>query len=240
MKERLIGALASIPAMAALTMCGACAGGCPNGLVNDPYPGQCPRYIDINNDGICDFSQTAATTTTTDSSTTSGTDQTGHAPGDVSNGMNPEHNIDTNASTITDHGDSVGNGQLPEDGHGYYLLPVSILLISGYLFTHYLFKKGIINRQRHRRLWNLLLTAGFLGTSSTGILLTFMINMGVRAALNPSITFWHVEMGILMVLTTLIHMHLYRKPFKNMFKVLFDVKKYINKKNSRRVTGTLK
>ncbi|MEI6530962.1 MAG: DUF4405 domain-containing protein, partial [bacterium] len=30
---------------------------CPLGLVDDPYPGACPRYIDTNDDGICDHSQ---------------------------------------------------------------------------------------------------------------------------------------------------------------------------------------
>ncbi|MFA5303240.1 MAG: DUF4405 domain-containing protein [Candidatus Nanoarchaeia archaeon] len=30
---------------------------CPYGLVNDPYPGECARYIDLNNDGYCDLSQ---------------------------------------------------------------------------------------------------------------------------------------------------------------------------------------
>ncbi len=30
---------------------------CPRGLVNDPYPGECSRYTDTNNDGICDHSQ---------------------------------------------------------------------------------------------------------------------------------------------------------------------------------------
>ncbi len=30
---------------------------CPFGLVNDPYPGSCARYIDTNNDNICDHSQ---------------------------------------------------------------------------------------------------------------------------------------------------------------------------------------
>lgn len=29
---------------------------CPFGLVNDPYPGQCPRYSDLDGDGICDYS----------------------------------------------------------------------------------------------------------------------------------------------------------------------------------------
>lgn len=30
---------------------------CPFGLSNDPYPGECGRYIDTNQDGICDLSQ---------------------------------------------------------------------------------------------------------------------------------------------------------------------------------------
>jgi hypothetical protein len=32
---------------------------CPKGLVDDPYPGECSRYIDTDNDGICDHSQPA-------------------------------------------------------------------------------------------------------------------------------------------------------------------------------------
>lgn len=30
---------------------------CPKGLVNDPYPGRCGRYVDTNDDQICDLSQ---------------------------------------------------------------------------------------------------------------------------------------------------------------------------------------
>jgi len=30
---------------------------CPFGLVNDPYPGRCGRYVDENNNGICDLSE---------------------------------------------------------------------------------------------------------------------------------------------------------------------------------------
>jgi len=43
---------------------GSCATSCPYGLVNDPYPGQCPRYTDLNGDGFCDFSQTSISMTT--------------------------------------------------------------------------------------------------------------------------------------------------------------------------------
>ncbi|MBR9679415.1 MAG: hypothetical protein GON13_04065 [Nanoarchaeota archaeon] len=30
---------------------------CPFGLVNDTYPGECGRYVDTNDDSICDHSQ---------------------------------------------------------------------------------------------------------------------------------------------------------------------------------------
>ena len=30
---------------------------CPFGRVNDPYPGQCKRYVDANDNGICDLSE---------------------------------------------------------------------------------------------------------------------------------------------------------------------------------------
>jgi hypothetical protein len=33
---------------------------CPRGLVNDPYPGQCRRYIDTNDNGICDLSESGS------------------------------------------------------------------------------------------------------------------------------------------------------------------------------------
>jgi len=35
---------------------------CPRDMVNDPYPGACSRYVDTNNDGICDHSQPEPTT----------------------------------------------------------------------------------------------------------------------------------------------------------------------------------
>ncbi len=38
---------------------------CPFGLENDPYPGECGRYIDTNQDGICDLSQPNPANSTT-------------------------------------------------------------------------------------------------------------------------------------------------------------------------------
>lgn len=232
MKQKLLAAVSTIPFIAAATMSGSCATSCPYGMINDSYPGQCPRYIDINGDGICDLSQATIAANTTDTSTTSPDDTTttdsGNGQGSNADTSIQDHPTDANATTIPDSS-GLDSGNLQEDTTNYHLLPVTIMLIVGYLFTHYLFKKGILNRKKHRRIWNLLVTTGYLGTGVTGILLTLMINLGIRTALNPSITYWHAEIAILMVIGTMIHIHLYWKPFKNMFKVLFGIKNNLRK-----------
>lgn len=213
MKKRLLGALSSIP-FTALAMSGSYAAGCPYGVLNCPYPGQCPRYVDLNGNGLCDLSIDEVNTQTTD--TSDGSDPSG-SPADTTS---VDYN-DSNSSAVADPGTDFGSDQV-SDGINYHVLPISLILISLYFFTHYLFKKGVLKQKKHRRIWNSLLTMGFIGTGVTGILLTFMINLGISLVYRQSITYWHVELAILMVICTLIHFHIYRKPFKNMFKVLFN------------------
>ena len=241
-KEKLLVVGSTIPFIAASTMSSSCATTCPYGMVNDPFPGQCSRYMDVGGDGICDFSQATPVTatdtsaTTTDDTTTSTTDS-GHGNGANAEGTVPDQ-VDANATTVQDS-PSLDSGNLNGDTNNYFVLPISLLIIGGYLITHFLFKKGILKRNKHRRIWNLLLTAGYLGSGGTGVILTLLITMGIRTALNPSLTFWHVELSILMVVGTLIHLHIYRKPFRNMFRVLFGFKSN-SRKDPGRVKGTSK
>lgn len=249
-KQKLLAVATTIPFIAASTMSSSCATTCPYGMVNDPYPGQCPRYMDIGGDGFCDFSQatpvttndqststTDPSTTTTDNTTTTSPINEGHGNG-ANADITPNQSADTNTTVMPDSS-GLDSGTINEDPTSYYVLPVSLMIIGGYLFTYYLFKKGILKRNKHRRIWNLLLMVGYFGTGVTGAILAFMINLGIRTALNPSLTFWHVEMAILMVIGTLIHVHIYWKPFKNMFKVLFGFK--INlRKNTTNSRGTSK
>lgn len=226
-KQKITGVLAAVPFIAASSMQGACAGGCPYGLVNDPYPGQCGRYVDLNGDSICDLSQSTATTDTSSSSSSS---DESVSTQDVStgNGNHGGQNVDSepsNASVIPDPGSgNVDTNPPPVEAHNYHILPISLLIIGGYLFTYYLFRKGILKPQKHYRIWNLLLVGGYLGTGITGVLLTLMINLGISTIYNPTINYWHAELSILMVVGTIIHLHLYKKPFKNIFKVLFGFK----------------
>jgi|GEM_PF-988295 Predicted membrane protein len=215
-------------------MSGACALSCPYGL-SCTAPGQCPRYVDSGGDGICDLGQPTTSSSSAEStsydnddSSTSASSSTSPDPTDTSSSVSSgsvNNSSDTNASAVADQGNGIDNGSIPDEPQ-YFTLPVSMLIIGLYLVTHFLFSKGILSRQKHRRIWNLLITIGMAGSGITGILLILFINLSIKTALNPSLTFWHVELSILMVIGTLIHLHLYRKPFKNMFRVLFGVKNF--------------
>lgn len=214
-------------------MSGACALSCPYGLTCTA-PGQCPRYVDSGGDGICDLGQPTTSSSSAESTSYDNSD----SPASVSSSASQDqadtsvvssgsvnNSSDTNASALADQGNSIDNGSLPDEPQ-YFTIPVSMLIIGLYLITHFLFSKGILSRQKHRRIWNLLITVGMAGSGITGILLILFINLSIKTALNPSVTFWHVELSILMVMATVIHLHLYRKPFKNMFRVLFGVKNF--------------
>jgi len=225
-KRKIVGTTVTAPLIAASAMSGACAGGCPYGLTNDPFPGQCGRYIDADGDGICDLSMAATVSSTSASSQSQNTDAQNTVPNrdDDGSGIQSGDLDDGNASAVFDPGSDSLNGISSTDGTNYHIFPITLLLIGSYLFTYFLFKKGILKPQKHKRIWNLLLVGGYMGTGITGILLTLMINMGISTIYNQGITFWHAELSILMVIGTLIHLHIYRKPFKRMFKVLFDFK----------------
>lgn len=235
MKRKIIGALTTIPFIATLTMSGSCATSCPFGMVN--CTGQCSRFTDADSNGFCDLSQTVTSTSdpsTIDASTSVDDPASPSLPDQ--NSSQPD--LGANASTFGDNGHDSGGFHLG-DGE-YHILPISLLLIGSYLFTYFLFKKGILSRKKHHKLWNLLLTLGYIGTSSTGVFLVLIINLGIRTTLNHSITYWHAELAILMVIGTLIHVHIYKKAIKNMFKVLFRFKSSKNKKSKMSINGVIR
>ena len=231
MKGKIIKALTTIPVTLGLAISGAHAEGCPYGK-NGYCSGGCGRFIDSDGNGNCDLIQTTTQSTASDAvasdSASSADSSNSVTPDDVNVDSSSAQdlgdvrtNVDVNNSTMDD---SSIFGDSTVDPTNYHAIPVSILILAGYLFTHFLFSKGILDQKRHRRIWNLIVTVGYAGTGITGFLLILLIRLGIYTILNNSITWLHVELSILMVIGTLIHIHLYKKPFKNMFKVLFGFK----------------
>lgn len=234
MKKKIIRGLATIPVTAGLTIRGSYASGCPFNR-NGYCPGRCGHFIDSDGNGNCDLIQSTTDTTTSDIASSSDSSNSAaqdnfNADGSSAQDIgNNSLDYDVNISTPQDSSIFGDNTIEPTN---YHAIPVSILILSAYLFTYYLFRKNILTPQKHKKIWNLLLMGGYIGTGITGILLVFFINMGISTIYNQNITFWHAELAILMVVGTLIHLHIYQKPLKKIFKVLFSFKSNSKKKNS--------
>ena len=162
---------------------------CPYDKVNDAYPGDCARYIDTDNDGICDHSQPA--------------------PADRDKVIGGTEDIKQALTVEASEKDS---------SRVYHLIPISALLFVLFLFSHILSKKKIISVINHRKIWNILLLISFLISGLLGILLIIQVNFNLVIPLPFNMLFWHVEVGIAMFLITLFHLSWHLPYFKNIFK----------------------
>ena len=194
---------------------------CPFGLEDDPYPGECKRYIDTDGDGICDLSQPA--------------------PGDrnasvILNEENAKENIiDDNkyseegdekvtggffvaeaASTKTTLSDSPSpeRKSLPD----YNFLEIFFVALLIYLGGKFLARKLDINFCKEKKFWNVFLLISFIGSAGTGMILVFIRDYNWFRAINLNFLFWHVEFSIVMTLLGIFHALWHLKYYLSIFK----------------------
>lgn len=173
---------------------------CPYGTVDDPYPGQCPRYVDTNQNKICDHSESPSSGSL---SNVSVTEQASNSAANNNGTSNP--NDIQNANSVP-----------PEN---FNLIPVVITTIIIYLVTYLLYLEQRLTRNFYLAIWKYVLMASFIATGVTGLILTIFINYGIQSSWNLTIDFWHAEFAIVMAVSTLFHLHLYWKQVKRVFKV---------------------
>jgi len=121
---------------------------CPYGLENDTYPGECPRYVDTNGDGICDHSQPDPSKT--------------------------EDTSEENNSTSIESG-AAGNNFNPlswyENKEIAGLVLAFIIIIGGAILTKVAVAKKIISTVKSKIIWNIFLLIFFLLSAVTGVML---------------------------------------------------------------------
>jgi len=176
---------------------------CPFGLVNDTYPGSCARYIDTNNDGICDRSQTMPTTTLP-GTPTSQTIST----------------IDTTVTTVS-QSDSQSTSRIrnqPVLWGEYNLIPLSAAVVLLYLASMLLSKAKRIDSVTHRKIWNVILLLSFLVCGITGIIIAVRLDLRWDIPQMALMSFWHTETGIIMIIVSVFHVLWHWKYFLAMIK----------------------
>jgi spermidine synthase len=99
----------------------------------------------------------------------------------------------------------------------YNVFATGSAVILFYFLSYFFCRSGFYSFQAHRKLWNLLLAAFFISSAITGIFLALQINYKWNIPVIKSILQWHVESGIGMAFTGIIHLLLHLSYFKKIF-----------------------
>ena len=99
----------------------------------------------------------------------------------------------------------------------YDILIPSLPFIGAYLVTYSLYNLGFIRKALHINLWNFIIVLAFLLSGGAGFLLLILMEAGITLQINPSLLYWHVEIGITLALIGLFHFRDYWKSAKRMF-----------------------
>ena len=198
---------------------------CPYGLEDDPYPGECKRYIDTDGDAICDSSQPAP------------------EDRDTSIFLN-EENIKENAKVkVKDDGKyfketdekvtggffvaeaassqkTVSDSPSPERKSlpDYNFLEIFFVALLIYFGGKFLARKLEISSCKEKKFWNLFLLISFVGSAGTGMILVFFRDYDWFRSINFNFLFWHVEFSIIMTLLGIFHALWHLKYYLSIFK----------------------
>jgi len=195
---------------------------CPYGLEDDPYPGECKRYIDTDGDGICDRSQPAPE------------DRNASV---ILSEENIEENIKddnkyfketdkkiiggifiaeaaSNEKTVSDSPPSPERKSLPS----YHFLEIFLVSLLIYFGGKFLARKLEISSCKEKKFWNVFLLISFIGSAGTGMILVFVRDYDWFRSINFNFLFWHVEFSIVMALLGIFHALWHLKYYLSIFK----------------------
>ena len=68
-----------------------------------------------------------------------------------------------------------------------------------------LVRKKTITLLGHRKIWNIILLMSFMGAGPLGMVMTLLIDSGIRIPYYADILWLHVESGIVMVIAAVFH-----------------------------------
>ena len=88
----------------------------------------------------------------------------------------------------------------------YHVIPIGLTVLVFYLYTLYLSSTGFTARQSHRRFWNWVLLAVFTLTGLFGLFMALKITYKWDIPFYDKLLTWHVEAGISMTFTAIIHL----------------------------------
>ncbi len=195
---------------------------CPFGFEDDPYPGECKRYIDTDGDGICDLSQPAPE----DRDTNISLNEENVNENIIDNNKYSEETdkkamggffVAEAASTeitVPDSPSPPKRKSLPN----YNFLEIFLISLLIYFGGKLLARKLEISSCKEKKFWNVFLLISFIGSAGTGMILVFIRDYDWFRSINFNFLFWHVEFSIIMTLLGIFHALWHLKYYLSIFK----------------------
>ena len=87
----------------------------------------------------------------------------------------------------------------------YHVLSTVFTAILLYLISYFFYRLGFISLHLHRKIWNLILAFAFFLAAAAGVFLALQINYKWNIPFIKQILKWHVEFGIGLAITGIIH-----------------------------------
>lgn len=100
----------------------------------------------------------------------------------------------------------------------YHVIGTGLTILLLYLLSFVLYKNNFYSLQFHRKFWNILLALAFITTALAGVFLALQINYKWNIPAIRQILKWHVETGISLSITGLIHFFCHFSYFTDIFK----------------------
>jgi hypothetical protein len=88
----------------------------------------------------------------------------------------------------------------------YDIIFIGALLIIAYLFSFALYRRNIINKNLHARIWNIIFLISFILSVGMGILLAGIADFGINLDINLDLNFWHIKVGIIFFVVLFLHL----------------------------------
>jgi len=93
----------------------------------------------------------------------------------------------------------------------YNFFAVLAFTLGAYYVSMILVTKKNITLLQHRKFWNIVLLIGFLVSGMFGMLMSFLIDSGIRIPYYTTILWLHVELGIVMAVVSIFHLLWHRR-----------------------------
>jgi hypothetical protein len=91
----------------------------------------------------------------------------------------------------------------------YEFIPISIIVIIVYAITYVLYKENVITEALNAKVWAILILITTLILVFIGLILTLFTEYGIYSPITSDLLFWHVEIGIILFIIALFHIHLH-------------------------------